>query len=313
MILKQPKFLLLPLAVTLALAGCGGSDTNQPTNNGDATTLTLDESKLLPVNRFSTDDIDANVDACVAFNDHVNGTWLAANDIPGDRTSWGSFEVLTERSTEIQRQLAEQAAAMNADNGVEKIVGDLWATGMDEAAINAQGIAPIQPQLDAIAAIDSPEALADYLHQSAATGDNVLFRFYAGPDFKHSAMNIAYASQGGLGLPDKSYYFEDAYKDKLAAYQAHVAKVLELSGVDAAKAAEQAGQVVAFETRLADASKSRVEMSRDAELRYNPVSLADAEKVAPAFGWSSSSTPRASPRRKCSRWRFRRFTQRSAR
>ncbi|QOW20868.1 peptidase [Lysobacter ciconiae] len=278
--------MLLPLAVTLALAGCGGSDTHQPTSNGDAAALTLDESKLLPVNRFSKDDIDPNVDACVAFNDHVNGTWLAANDIPGDRTSWGSFEVLTERSTEIQRQLAEQAAAMNADNGVEKIVGDLWATGMDEAAINAQGIAPIQPQLDAIAAIDSPEALADYLHQSAATGDNVLFRFYAGPDFKDSAMNIAYASQGGLGLPDKSYYFEDAYQDKLAAYQAHVAKVLELSGVDAAKAAEQAGQVVAFETRLADASKSRVEMSRDAELRYNPVSLADAEKVAPAFGWS---------------------------
>jgi putative endopeptidase len=286
-ILKQPKSLLLSLAVTLALAGCGGSDTTNPSINGSgATALTLDESKLLPVNRFSQDDIDAGVDACVAFGDHVNGKWLAANDIPGDRTSWGSFEVLTERSIEIQRQLAEQAAAMDAANGVEKIVGDLWATGLDEAAINAQGIAPIQPQLDAIAAIDSPQALADYLHQSASTGNNLLFRFYAGPDFKDSSMNIAYASQGGLGLPDKTYYFDAAYRDKLAAYEAHVAKVLELSGVDPAQAADQARHVIAFETRLADASKSRVEMSRDAELRYNPVSLADAEKIAPAFGWS---------------------------
>ena len=76
------------------------------------------------------------------FAGHVNGKWLAANPIPGDRSSWGAFEMLAERSLAVQRQLAEQAAAKADGAGVDKIVGDFWATGMDEAKINAQGIEP---------------------------------------------------------------------------------------------------------------------------------------------------------------------------
>jgi putative endopeptidase len=99
-------------------------------------------------------------------------------------------------------------------------------------------------------------------------------------------MNIAYATQGGLGLPDRGYYFDADKKDKLEAYQAHVAKVLELSGIAADSAAKQAADVVAFETRLAKASKSREEMQRDVSLYYNPVALADADKLTPNFPWT---------------------------
>jgi putative endopeptidase len=194
--------------------------------------------------------------------------------------------MLDERSTAAQRQLAEQAAAMKDATGVEKIVGDLYATGMDAAKINAQGIAPIKGRLDTIATLADKEQIADYLRTSAAKGENDLFGFGPNADFNDSTVNIAYATQGGLGLPDKGYY-EDADKaDKLVAYQAHVAKVLELSGVPAADAATQAADVVAFETRLAKVSKSSEEMSRDVGLFYNPVSLADADKLAPNFTWT---------------------------
>ncbi|MCO6798145.1 M13 family metallopeptidase, partial [Pseudomonas aeruginosa] len=150
--------------------------------------------------------------------------------------------------------------------------------GMDEAKINAQGIEPLKADLAAIDGLQDKAAIANYLRTSAAKGDNLLFGFGAEADFKNSGVNMAYASQGGLGLPDTTYYTDAKNADKLKAYQAHVAKVLELSGVAAADAAKQAEDVVKFETRLANASKSRVELSRNVELYYNPVTLADADK-----------------------------------
>lgn len=292
MSLNKPQVLVLSLAVAAALAACGKkeeaaaptADAGKPAEA--ATAYKLDESKLPGVNRFQVADLDSSKDACTDFGGYVNGKWLAANAIPGDRTSWGAFEMLDERSTAVQRQLAEQAAANTAATGVEKIVGDFWATGMDAAKINQQGITPIQGKLDAIAALDSGEKVADYIRTAAAKGENYLFGFGAEADFKDSKNNIAYASQGGLGLPDKGYYFDADKKDKLAAYEQHVAKVLELSGVPAADAAKQAKDVVAFETRLAKVSKSSEELSRDVSLYYNPVSLADADKLAPNFPWT---------------------------
>ncbi|HZX75884.1 M13 family metallopeptidase [Lysobacter sp.] len=292
MSLNKPQVLVLSLAVAAALAACGkkeeaaapAADAGKPAEAAPA--YKLDESKLPGVNRFQVADLDTSKDACTDFGGYVNGKWLAANAIPGDRTSWGAFEMLDERSTAVQRQLAEQAAANTAATGVEKIVGDFWATGMDAAKINQQGIAPIQGKLDAIAALDSGEKVADYIRTAAAKGENYLFGFGAEADFKDSKNNIAYASQGGLGLPDKGYYFDADKKDKLAAYEQHVAKVLELSGVPAADAAKQAKDVVAFETRLAKVSKSSEELSRDVSLYYNPVSLADADKLAPNFPWT---------------------------
>ena len=299
MTVKKPQALLLSLAVALALSACTGDKAEAPATDttaadadaagadaAGAKALTLDESKLPPVNRFQFADIDDSKNVCTDLNAYANGKWLAANPVPGDRTSWGAFEMLDERSVGVQHQLAEQAAADADATGVEKIVGDFWATGMDEAKINAQGIAPVQDRLDAIAKLDGTEAIADYLRSSAAKGENFLFGFGAEADFKDSSMNMAYAMQGGLGLPDKGYYFDADKKDELAAYEKHVAKVLELSGVPAADAAEQAKSVVAFETRLAKVSKSSEEMSRDVSLFYNPVTMEEADKLTPNFPWT---------------------------
>ncbi|KAB8318538.1 peptidase [Tolypothrix campylonemoides VB511288] len=290
--LTKPHVLLLSLAIATALAACKKDDApvaDAPAANAAAPAdagYALDQSKLPGVNRFAAADLDTIKDACTDFAGYANGKWLAANEIPGDRTSWGAFEMLDERSTAVQRQIAEQAAAKTNATGVDKIVGDFWATGMDAAKINQQGIEPLKGRLAEIDALTDVTSIADYLRKSYARGEGQLFGFGPEADFKNSTMNIAYATQGGLGLPDKEYYEKAEHKDKLAAYEAHVAKVLELSGVPAADAAAQAREVVAFETRLAKASKSSEELSRDVSLYYNPVSAADADKLTPNFPWT---------------------------
>jgi len=289
-IVRKPQILLLTLAVSAALVGCKKEETPAaavatPAPEA-AAELKLDESKLPAYNAFTAADLDPSKDACTDFGGYVNDKWLSANEIPADRTSWGAFTILDERSVAVQHQLAEQAAAIKNATGVEKIVGDFWASGMDEAKINALGITPLKADLDAIDALQDKDAIANYLRTSAAKGENVLFGFGPEADFKNSSVNMAYASQGGLGLPDTTYYTDAKKADKLKAYQAHVAKVLELSGVAAADAAKQAEDVVKFEARLAKASKSSVELSRDVSLYYNPVTVADADKLTPNFSWS---------------------------
>ncbi|MGH8086953.1 MAG: peptidase, partial [Stenotrophomonas sp.] len=154
---RTPKIVLLTLAVSAALVGCGKNET--PATDSAASTATptaaapaatefkLDEAKLPAYNAFHPSDLDKSLDACTAFGDYVNSKWLAANEIPGDRTSWGAFTILDERSVAVQHQLAEQVAAVKNPTGIEKIVGDFWATGMDEAKINAQGSDPIKADL----------------------------------------------------------------------------------------------------------------------------------------------------------------------
>ena len=281
--LLRPRTLLLSAAVAAVVSGLSLMNA-EPAMAARDSGLMLDQSKLPPFNQFKATDLDAARNACTDFNGFVNGRWLAANAIPGDRTSWGAFEMLGERSLAVQQQLAEQAAAMKGASGVEKIVGDFWATGMDEAKIEAAGIAPLKSRLDAIDALKNGPGVAEYLRQSFAKGEQAVFGFGPSPDFKNSSMNIAYAFQGGLGLPDPGYYTDK--KDIVAEYEKHIAKVLELSGIGAAEAAKQAKDVIAFETRLAKVSKSSEELSRDAGLSYNPVSLADADKLAPNFPWT---------------------------
>ena len=285
---RKPQILLLSLAVTAVLAACSKSEapTAATPAADSAPRLTLDESQLPGVNRFDIADLDSSKNACTDFAGYANGKWLAANAIPSDRTSWGAFEMLAERSTAVQRQLAEQAAAQADATGVEKIVGDLWATGMDEAKINAQGIEPIQPMLAAIDGLQDKDAIVGYLNDSAAKGQAFLFGFGAEADFNKPDINLAYAFQGGLGLPDKNFYFDADKKAIRDEYVKHIAKVLELSGVPVADAGKQAADVMAFETRLAKVSKSNEEMSRDVSLYYNPVTLADADKLTPHFSWT---------------------------
>ncbi len=286
---RNLKPLTLALAVTVALAACqkaeAPADTVAAPEPAPAPLVDLATLKT-PLISLQAGDLDTNVSACTDLNQFVNAKWLAANPVPADRTTWGSFELLAERSLEIQQKLVENLAARTDASGTAKLIGDVWATGMDEAAINAAGLAPIQPILDSIAALDSGEAVAEWLRTSYAKGQGYVFGFGPSPDFKNSALNIAYAGQGGLGLPDKGYYFDEQHAAIREAYVAHVANILKLAGADEATAAEQAKAVMEFETRLAKVSMSSEELSRDVSKYYNPVTVADADALAPNFPWS---------------------------
>ncbi len=292
MIAIVPKRLLLTGAVVLALSACsGGQDAAAPAadapQTAQAPTFHLDEAALPPYNRFLIDDLDTTKNACADFGGYVNGKWLAANPIPGDRSSWGAFEMLDERSTAVQHQLAQQAAEHTDATGIEKLVGDFWATGMDEAAIEAQGLAPLQGELAAIDGLTDSASIAQWLRTSAAKGQGFLWGIGAMPDFKDSSVNIAATGQGGLGLPDTTYYSAADKAGIREAYVAHIAKVLELSGVPAEQAQAQAKDVMAFETRIARVSKSREAFSRDVGLYYNPITVAEADKLTPNFPWTT--------------------------
>jgi len=281
---------LVPLGLTIAiaasLAACGKNET-APAATADAKPA-FDQSQIkTPLISLNSADLDPSIAACTDLNGFVNSKWLKANPVPGDQTTWGSFEILRERSLEVQHALVEQAAASQAKAGsVEAKIGDIWKTGNDEAKIEAAGLAPLQPQLDKIAALNDSAAISGYLRDAYAQGNGFLFSLYASPDFKDSANVIAYVGQGGLGLPEKGYYFDESQAKIREAYVAYIAQVLTLSGMDAAQAAEQAKAVMAFETRLAKASMSRIEM-RDPAKRYNPLSAADADRLTPNFSWTA--------------------------
>ena len=269
------------------LTGGLWQERNRPAASADAKPA-FDLSQIkTPLISLNSADLDPAISACTDLNGFVNSKWLKANPVPGDQTTWGSFEILRERSLEVQHALVQQAAASQAKAGsVEAKIGDIWKTGNDEAKIEAAGLAPLQPQLDKIAALNDTAAITRYLRDSQAEGKGVLFSLFANADYKDSANVIAYVGQGGLGLPEKGYYFDDAQAKIRDAYVAYIAQVLTLSGVDAAQAAEQAKAVMAFETRLAKASMSRIEM-RDPAKRYNPLSAADADRLTPNFSWTA--------------------------
>ncbi|HSR64692.1 MAG TPA: M13 family metallopeptidase [Xanthomonadaceae bacterium] len=238
---------------------------------------------------FDPGELDAAGNACASLNDYVNAKWLAANPIPADRTRWGSFDALRERSLQAQHAIVDKANA-NADHGqagsIEQKIGWLYRSGMDEAAIERAGFQPLQPELKAIARIRTRGELAGWLRAAFARGDGQGFRFGANADYQDAQRQIAYASQGGLGLPTPDYYTLPEHADLRAAYRDYIAKSFALTGVPATTARDKADGVVAFETRLARASLSRVAL-RDPKNRYHFVSLAEADKLTPHFDWAA--------------------------
>jgi putative endopeptidase len=286
------KPLALALSITLALAACQKQDEAAPAADAAPASVPLqvDFSKVdAPAISLTAADIDPNIAACQDFNGFVNAKWLAANPVPADRTTWGAFAALGERSLHMQHEIAKAAAAGDfAEGSIERKVGDFYAAGMDEAAIEAAGIAPIQPELDRIAAIESNEALPAYLGQAYGDGRGMLFSFFSMADYNDSTMTIGYATQGGLSLPERAYYLEDRedFKNARAAFLLHVEKLMTLAGSDPETAKAQARQVLEFETRLAQASLGRLEL-RDPAVRYNPVSLEAADASTPNFSWTA--------------------------
>jgi len=220
---------------------------------------------------------------------HVNGTWLDTVEIPDDRSSWGPFVQLADQAEEQVREiiqdLAERAGGTeDAENAEDaRKIAALYNSFMDEAAVNALGLDPVRPQLARAAALADVRELAAFLGELERGGGSGLFRSYVDTDDRDSDRYLVNVLQGGIGLPDESYYREEKFAEVRAAYRAYLTELFTL-GEWAGDPAEAAEAVLAIETRLAAGHWERAE-TRDVQKTYNLTPYAELTALAPAFDW----------------------------
>ena len=234
--------------------------------------------------------MDPKIEPCKDPYLHANGTWLAKNPIPPDRSSWGAGSELQEQNFKILRQILEESAAdRSASAGTVKAkVGEFYRVGMDESRIEKDGLKPLDGTFAQIAAIADGDALARELGRLHRQGTGAAYSVGVGQDFKKSDENIGQLYQGGLGLPERDYYVSDDphMKEIRAKYQQHVARMFGLAGDAPGAAAANAQTVLDFETRLAKKSMTPVEQ-RDPNAIYHRMSLAQLTGDAPGFPWKT--------------------------
>lgn len=237
---------------------------------------------------FDISNMDKTCQPCADFYQYSNGGWLARTPIPAAYSRWGSFNELNDRNLENQRLILEDllknTTAVKGSN--EQKLRDFYASGMNEAAIEAAGMTPLQPELDRIEAVTDLAGLQNSIARLHSLGVGAVFAFGSEQDAKNSQRNIAGAVQGGLGLPDRDYYFDtdDKSKETREKYVAHVANMFQLVGKNQATATANAKIVMAIETKLAEASMTQVEL-RDPKATYNLQSLAKLKTLTPHFSW----------------------------
>ncbi|HKU77092.1 MAG TPA: M13 family metallopeptidase [Pyrinomonadaceae bacterium] len=236
---------------------------------------------------------DQSAAACTDFYQYVNGGWMKANPIPPAFPSWSLGNILNERNRELLRDILETAAKnTSAKKGSnEQKIGDYYASCMDEAKIEAESIKALAPELDRIAKIKDQKSLQAVITHLHFTGINALFVDGSNQDFKNSTEITAGIFQGGLGLPDRDYYTKTDDRSKMIReqYLKHVAKMFELMGDEPTKAEAAAKMIMALETKLAEASLTRVEQ-RNPEKLYHRMSMAQVSELAPNFDWPSFFT-----------------------
>ncbi|MFT6748203.1 MAG: putative endopeptidase [Flavobacterium sp.] len=234
--------------------------------------------------------IKSNMDTLVLpgdnFEEFVNGSWLKANAIPADKSSFGSFDLLYDQSQKDVREIIENAAKQNTTEGSEEQkIGDFYASYVNRKMRNEKGINPIIPYLKQIDSIQNYTDLAGYFGKANRLGIATPFSISVTEDFKNPNKNVLMTWQGGLGLPERDYYLsEDAkMKDIRNKYVQHVQKMLTLSNVQDASA--KASEVMSLETKLASIQMKKEE-TRDATKLYNVYKFSDLNKLMPNFDWN---------------------------
>ncbi|HVT86966.1 MAG TPA: M13 family metallopeptidase [Chitinophagaceae bacterium] len=235
------------------------------------------------------DDMDTTVSPATDFFQYANGGWLKRNPIPPAYSSWGIGNLVDEENNRRFREINEKAAAANAAKGTtDQKIGDFWKTAMDSAKADALGLKPLQPWLDKINAITDVKSLVSTVAQLKKIGSSALFSDFVNQDSKNSEVMTYYLWQGGIGLPEREYYFR---KDSATAnirneYVKYIAKILTMSGQDSSQAKTVAKDIMTLETKLATASRTLNDL-RDDYKNYNKVAISDLPKLSPAVDWTS--------------------------
>ena len=237
---------------------------------------------------FDTASLDRTCEPCKDFYQFVNGGWIEKNPVPAAFASWGRFNELAEKNRDTLHQILEDAARNTAapKGSSEQKIGDYYASCMDEAKIEAEGIKPLATELARIDKIKDPRGLQEAIAHLHGAGVNAFFFFTSTEDLKDASRIIADASQAGMGLPDRDYYFKDDARMKTIReeYLKHIARMFELMGEDAAAASAAAQTVFRIETKLAEDAMNAVEL-RDPNTQYNKMKLAELKTLTPVFSW----------------------------
>jgi Predicted metalloendopeptidase len=241
--------------------------------------------------------IDTSVQPGDDFFAYGNGTWVKKTEIPADRSRFGTFDQVFEKTSAEVRDLIQTAAKTNPKPGTDaQKVGDYYASYMDEAGIEAKGLTPLKPEFDRIAAIKDTKSLSAYLGSMLRADVDALnstdlytdhiFGIWVNQAFEQPGRNVPYLLQGGLGMPDREYYLSKS--PKMAAirtkYQAHIAAMLKLAGI--ADADAKAARIMALETKIASAHTSRAD-SEDVLKANNPWTRTSFAKRAPGLDWNA--------------------------
>jgi endothelin-converting enzyme/putative endopeptidase len=255
--------------------------------------LVVDERPLTTLPYTPSLDVNAmdrSVDPCADFYAYSCGGWMKRNPIPADQSSWSVYgKVYNDNQRFLWGVLDDLSRRTTGRNATQQKIGDYFAACMDESAVEKLGAQPLKPRLAAIERLQSKRDLAPLLANLhlAVRGRGLLFGFGSDQDFANSSQVIAFATAGGLGLPDRDYYTKtDAHSEELRQkYVAHVARMFELLGDSAAQAKTEADTVMRVETALAKASLTRVER-RDPYKLFHKVDRAQLAALTPDFDWN---------------------------
>ena len=216
----------------------------------------------------------------------MNGGWIDSNEIPADRSAYGAFHRLRELSEERVKAIITDLSKESHEHGsVAQKIGDLYRSFMDSDRVEAQGVAPIQGDIDAALALADGSSVDDFLRimgEMESRGGAGLFYIYISTDHMDSTINLPYLGQSGLSLPDESYYREEEYAEIRSQYLAHVERMLTLAGIS--DGAAHAARILTLETEIASHHWDQVK-DRDATLTYNKKAFNEVKELSPDFNW----------------------------
>ena len=236
--------------------------------------------------------LSGNIDSTVKpgddFFEYANGGWIKKTPIPESESGWGIGNLVQDEIYSRLKKINEDASgAKNDDGSINQKIGDFWQTAMDTVALDKAGITPLQADLDKIKAIQNTTDLLNESAELNKKGVNILFSDYVAQDDKNSEMMAYKLDQGGLGMPNRDYYFKtDERTGKVrTAYKVYLLKTFKQLGNDDAAAQKVADAVYALETKLASASR-KLEDLRDPYKNYNKMDLAGLNKLTANINWN---------------------------
>lgn len=232
-------------------------------------------------------DIDTTINPAEDFFMYANGKWIKDNPIPAEESSWGIGYVVNNENQQRLRDLSEAAAKeAGAKGSASQKIGDFWTTAMDSATIEQQGTKYLQPYFDKINSITGIPSFINTVADLDKIGVSALFSSYVSQDDKKSDEMAFKLDQGGLGLPERDYYFntDSSTTNIRKAYVAHIAKILEFQGRDSISASKTASDILAMETKLAKVSRKLADL-RDPYSNYHKMAITDLKKLSSSIDW----------------------------